>query len=267
MVSYRMEMTESNRYNTSDNPVLSRYAKVDADKDFSTILAAGGVKVTLNDVIIKTAIVFVLTVGAAVVGWNLAANAPIIWIVAAFIALGLGFANAMMRTVQPLLVMAYAAAEGVMLGGISHWYDAYAQASKYQGIVLQAVLGTLTAFAVMLVVYNTDLIKVNGRFLKVMVVSFISYFAIGIASVIAALFGVGGGWGFYGVSGWGLLLMLAGVLLASLTLLLDFEAIKQGIAAGAPERESWRMAFGLLVTLVWLYLEILRLLAIVNGRR
>ena len=83
-----------------------------------------------------------------------------------------------------------------------------------------------------------------------------------LVSLVAALFGVGGGWGFYGVSGWGLLLCAAGVLLASFTLLLDFEAIKQGVAMELPEKESWRMAFGLMVTLIWLYLEFLRLLAI-----
>jgi uncharacterized YccA/Bax inhibitor family protein len=85
--------------------------------------------------------------------------------------------------------------------------------------------------------------------------------------VVAAIFGVGGGWGFYGVGGLGLLLCAVGVLLASFSLMLDFEAIKQGIAMGAPERESWRMAFGLLVTLIWLYLEILRFLAIFSGGR
>ena len=86
------------------------------------------------------------------------------------------------------------------------------------------------------------------------------------ASLVGALFGVGGGWGFYGVGIWGLLLCAAGVLLASFMLMLDFDAIKQGINMGLPERESWRLSFGLLVTLVWLYLEILRLLSILAGR-
>ena len=87
------------------------------------------------------------------------------------------------------------------------------------------------------------------------------------ASFVGALFGVGGGWGFYGVGTIGLLLCLAGVLLAAFSLMLDFEAIKQGVAMGLPERESWRLSFGLLVTLVWLYLEILRFLAIFAAGR
>jgi uncharacterized YccA/Bax inhibitor family protein len=83
--------------------------------------------------------------------------------------------------------------------------------------------------------------------------------------LVAALFGVGGGWGFYGVGGIGLALCLFAVALAAFSLVLDFESIQQGIAYGLPERESWRMAFGLMVTLVWLYMEILRLLAILNS--
>ena len=127
-------------------------------------------------------------------------------------------------------------------------------------------IGTMTAFGVMLFLYGTGIVKVGSKFKKVMFAALISYGLIGIVSLIASLFGVGGGWGFYGVSGIGLLLCAAGVLLASFTLLLDFDAIKEGIAMGLPEKESWRMAFGLELTLIWLYLEILRLLAIVSGR-
>ena len=81
------------------------------------------------------------------------------------------------------------------------------------------------------------------------------------------MFGVGGGWGFYGVGTLGILLCAAGVLLAAFSLNLDFAAIEQGVKMGLPERESWRMSFGLLVTLIWLYLEILRMLAILAGSR
>jgi uncharacterized YccA/Bax inhibitor family protein len=99
-----------------------------------------------------------------------------------------------------------------------------------------------------------------------MAVALVSYLGIALVSLVAALFGVGGGWGFYGVGTLGLLLCAAGVALASFTLVLDFDAIQKGIEAGVPERESWRAAFGLMVTLVWLYLELLRFLAILNSR-
>jgi uncharacterized YccA/Bax inhibitor family protein len=222
-----------------------------------------GARVTLNDVIVKTGIMFVLVVIGAVAGWNTAETMPWIWIGAALVGLVLGLVNTFKRQVSPILVLAYALVEGVMLGGISYWYNTLAIANDYEGLVLQAVIGTMTAFGVMLLVYGTGLVKVNGRFAKIMIVAMISYGVIALASLVAALFGVGGGWGFYGVSGIGLLLCAFGVLLASFSLMLDFEAIKQGIGYGLPERESWRMGFGLLVTLIWLYLEILRMLAII----
>lgn len=229
---------------------------------FETITAGAGLRLTLNDVIVKTGLVFAVTVVFAVVGWNLVQPLPWIFLVAVFAALGVGLANAFMKKVSPALVLLYGVLEGIVVGAVSYLYNQMALASGYEGLVLQAVIGTMTAFGVMLLVYNTGLIKVNGRFAKVMLVAIISYAVIGIASLIAAMFGVGGGWGFYGVGTLGLILCALGVLLAAFTLLLDFEAIKQGIAMGVPERESWRMAYGLLVSLVWLYLEILRFLAI-----
>jgi len=132
-------------------------------------------------------------------------------------------------------------------------------------IIAQAVLGTFVAFAVMLLLYRTRIIKVNGTFMKVMLVAMVSYLAIALTSFVSALFGVGGGWGFYGVGGLGLLLCVAGVGLAALSLNLDFAAIEQGINEGLPAEYSWRMTFGLVVTMVWLYLEILRFLAILNS--
>jgi len=232
------------------------------DTTFEVMTAGAGLRVTLADVIVKGGILFAITVAFAVVGWNILPSAPWILIVAALGGLGLGLVNALKKKVSPPLIMLYAVLQGLFLGGISNWYNAYAQGNGYNGLVLQAVLGTMTAFGVMLLVYGTGVIKVNGKFAKIMMVALISYLVIGLASLVGALFGVGDGWGFYGVSGLGLILCAIGVLLAAFTLMLDFEAIKQGIAMGLPERESWRMAFGLLVTLIWLYLEILRFLAI-----
>ncbi len=262
-------MADTSRYKQSNNPILSKYEKVDADKDFAAIIANSGIgepKVTLNDVIVKTSIMFAITVVFAVIGWNVAADMPMIWIGAAIVGMVLGLVNAFKKKISVPLMLLYAVAEGVMLGGISNWYNEYAAAQNYQGLVLQAVIGTMTAFGVMLFLYATGIVKVGSKFKKVMLAALISYALIGLASLVASLFGVGGGWGFYGVSGIGLLLCAAGVLLASFTLLLDFDAIKQGIAMELPEKESWRMAFGLELTLIWLYLEILRLLAIVAGR-
>jgi uncharacterized YccA/Bax inhibitor family protein len=113
------------------------------------------------------------------------------------------------------------------------------------------------------VLYATGIIKVGNTFRRIMLVAIVSYAVLGFISLIAALFGVGNGWGFYGVGTIGIVFCVLGVALASFTLALDFDAISQAIRHGAPEREAWRLAFGLLVTLVWLYLELLRLLSII----
>jgi uncharacterized YccA/Bax inhibitor family protein len=223
-----------------------------------------GDRVTLDDVVVKTGINFAILLVGAVVGWQLVADFPFLVWSAALVGFGLAMVNIFKKQVSPALVLAYAAVEGVFLGGISRWYDVNFSSGD-GSLVLQAVTGTLVAFGVMLTLYATGVIKVGNRFRKVMMVALVSYAVIAVASLISSFFGVGGGWGFYGVDGIGLLLCAGAVLLASLTLALDFDSISQSIAAGVPERESWRLAFGLLVTLIWLYLEILRFLAILNS--
>ena len=231
--------------------------------------AGAGAAMTLSDVIVKTAISFGFLLVGAVIGWQLVTTSPLLFWGAMIGGLVLGLVNAFKREVSPPLVLAYAFVQGVFLGGISWTYDAWVQNvnPSYTGLVAQAVIATLVVFGVMLALYQSRIVKVNGTFMKVMMVGMISYLVIAIASVISSLFGVGGGWGFYGVGGLGIALMAFAVLLAAFSLMLDFEAINRGIAMGLPERESWRMAFGLLVTLIWLYLEILRLLAILASNR
>ncbi len=226
--------------------------------------------VTFADVMAKSGVLFVVVVLSAVVGWQLAnidGLGTIVVFVAIFATLGLGLTNAFKKVVSPPLVLAYALVSGIMLGAVSNWYNTLALSVNYEGLVLQAVLATMTTFGVMLLLYGTGIVKVNNRFMKVMIGAMAAYFVIAMASFVGAMFGVGGGWGFYGVGTLGLLLALAGVLLAAFSLMLDFEAIKQGIAMGLPERESWRLSFGLLVTIVWLYLEILRFLTLLAAGR
>lgn len=273
----------------SSNPVLSRYEKTDkagfaynegvtaytqaatggagaADVDaaFQQITAGGGARLTINDVIIKGLLIFAVTVVFAVAGWNLVASNPWILWVGLIGGLGLGLVNAFKKVPSPPLILLYAVFQGLMLGAISNWYNELALANEYPGIVLQAVIATMTTFGVMLTLYVTGIVKVTKKLQSIIIVAAVSYLVIGLASFVAAMFGVGDGWGFYGISGLGLIICVLGVLIAAFFLLLDFEAINQGIKLGAPERESWRMAFGLLVTLIWLYLEFLRLLSILS---
>ncbi|HEX6887904.1 MAG TPA: Bax inhibitor-1/YccA family protein [Candidatus Nanopelagicales bacterium] len=225
-------------------------------------------RMSLDDVIVRTGISLAVLIPFAWIGWMVTPSMPWLYVVAMLAGLGLGLVNTFKKVVSPALVLAYAAVEGLFLGGISWAYSNWAAASGYEGnLVSQAVIGTLVAFVVMLALYKSRIVKVNGRFMKVMMVAMVSYLVIALASFVSALFGVGNGWGFYGVGGLGILLCVVGVGLASFSLMIDFESITQGVRAGLPQREAWRMSFGLLVTLIWLYLEILRLLALIAASR
>lgn len=221
---------------------------------------------TLDDVVTKTAISFVVLVIGAGIGWVLTPAMPWLPLVAMLAALGVFLIGAFRKMPGAGVVLAYSALEGVALGGISMFYQDYVdQAGNGTNIIGQAVLGTLVAFAVMLFLYKSRIIKVNGTFVKVMMVAMVSYLVIAVASLIASFFGVGGGWGFYGVDGLGIILCVIGVALAAFSLNLDFAQIEQGINQGISHKYSWTMALGLVVTLVWLYLELLRFLAILNS--
>ncbi len=254
----------------SRNPVFGRdatFAREARVDDLEAIYRAPSAtatdmgRMTLNDVIVKTGIVFaVLLVGAAI-GWQVVSSTGLLMI-AMFAGLGLGLANSFARVVRPGMVLAYAAVQGVFVGGISRVYEDFGG----PGTVRNAVLGTLVAFAAMLFVYSSGRLRATPKFTRGLIIAGFAYLGVALVSLVAALFGVGGGLGFYGMGGLGILLCLAGVAMATLYLILDFDFIDRGIRNGAPERESWRAAFGLTVTLVWLYLELLRLLAILNRR-
>jgi uncharacterized YccA/Bax inhibitor family protein len=222
--------------------------------------AYSGARLTMDDVIVKTGTLFALLVAGAFVGWT----TPGLTFVAFFLGLGLAFANIFKKEVSPALVLAYGAAEGVFLGGLSKTFS-IVYADTAPNLVSQAVIGTLIVFGTMLFLYKSQIIKVNGRFKKVFMVAMVSYLVIAVASLISSFAGVGDGWGFYGVGGLGMLLCVAGVALASFSLVMDFEMISESIAQGVPEKEAWRLAFGLAITLVWLYTELLRLIAIFSG--
>jgi len=216
-------------------------------------------RMTIDDVVTRTGIMFTTLVVVGAVAWTLNLGTGAI-----FLGIFGGFALAMVNTfskkVRPALMLAYAGLEGLALGTISHYYN-----EIYPGIVSQALIGTLAAFAGVLIAYRSGRVRVTPQFTKMLMGAMIGYLILAVVSLFAGMAGVGGGLGFYGVSGLGLLLALAGVGLASVFLILDFDQIEKGIAAGLPEQESWRAAFGLMVTLVWLYMEVLRLISILRG--
>jgi uncharacterized YccA/Bax inhibitor family protein len=218
-------------------------------------------RMTIEDVVAKTGFLFAILVVVGALAWsaNLGQGALLFGFLGGFV---LAMIISFSKSIKPGLVVAYAALEGLALGTLSHFYE-----SLYPGIVSQAVIGTIAAFAGVLFMYRSGRLRATPQFTRAIMGAAIGYFILGFVSIIASFFGVGKGYGFYGVSGLGLLLAVAGVALASFFLVLDFDQIEKGVAAGVPEKESWRASFGLMVTIVWLYLEVLRLLSILRNNR
>jgi uncharacterized YccA/Bax inhibitor family protein len=166
------------------------------------------------------------------------------------VGLVLAMVNTFSKKVRPALVIAYAAAQGLALGTISAIYE-----SESDGIVGQAVIGTACAFGGVLLAYRSGKIRVTPKFTRILMGSLIGYFAF---SLISLFIGFPSGTP-------GMLISVGAVGLASMFIVMDLDQIEKGVAAKLPHEESWRMAFGLMVTLVWLYLEVLRLISILRG--
>jgi len=217
-------------------------------------------RMTLDDVVVRAAGLFAVLLVTAVPTYFVFKPGLGVVLGALFLGLGLGLVASFGKP-KPALMFAYAAVEGVLVGGVSYWYGA-----AYGGIVPQAILGTLAAFGSMLVLYKTGVIRNSPKFTKILIIAGVGYFVFGMANLLLSLGHVGGWQNVY--SGGGLFPILLsgfGVVLASLYLVLDFDFIEQGVRNGLPRAFAWTAAFGLVVTLVWLYLEILRLLALLRG--
>ena len=253
----------------SSNPVLGkafnqpRNMQVDQLEQSYNAPAASSMRtgrMTIEDVVAKTGFLFAILVVVGAFAWrsNLGTGALMLGFLGGFV---LAMVISFSKSIKPGLVVAYAAFEGLALGTLSSYYESY-----YPGIVSQAVIGTVAAFAGVLIMYRNGTLRATPQFTRALIGAAIGYFILGLVSLVASFFGVGQGYGFYGVSGLGLLLAVAGVAIASLFLVLDFDQIQKGVNNGVPEKESWRASFGLMVTIVWLYLEVLRLISILRNR-
>ncbi len=216
-------------------------------------------RMTLDDVVVRTGMLFAALLVTAVPTFLMRPGFGIV-IGAGLIGMVLAFAIGFMKKPNPPLMFGYALLEGVFVGGISSYYAG----AFGGGIIPQAVLGTLSAFATMLVLYKTGVIRNSPKFTKILTIAGVGYLVFGLVHFAGVMFGV---WDslYSGGGPLAILLGLAGVTLASLFLVLDFDFIEQGIRNGIPKPFAWTAAFGLMVTLVWLYLEILRLIAILRG--
>jgi uncharacterized YccA/Bax inhibitor family protein len=216
-------------------------------------------RMSYEDTIVKTVIALGVLVLGAVIGWNVPA---LMWlgVIAGFV---LALVNTFKKKPSAALVLAYAGMEGLFVGGISALYN-----SQWDGIVTQAVFGTLGVFAVTLLLFSFGKVRATPKLTRFFLVAMVGYLAFSLVNVGLMLFGVThSAFGLLNVTVFGIPLGVAigifVVLMAAYSLILDFDQIKTGVQRGAPRIYGWTAAFGLIVTLVWLYLEILRILAIV----
>ncbi|WP_432558948.1 Bax inhibitor-1/YccA family protein [Granulicoccus sp. GXG6511] len=220
---------------------------------------------TFDDVVTKTGIMLGIVVIVAAAAFffmpiNLLMPATI---GAALATVVLTFIVAFRRAISPGLVFLFAIVEGVFVGGMSKVFETF-----YPGIVVQAVFATFVAAALTLAAYKFFNIRVTPKFTKVIVIATIAFAVVTLLNFGLALAGVNGGAGLglrSGVTGEVSLLAIGvsalAVVLAVLNLILDFDYIERGVQMGAPASQSWKAAFGLTVTLVWLYIEMLRIIS------
>ena len=217
-------------------------------------------RVTLDDVVMKTLGLFsiVVLVGAATwftVAGRTTLSLPLM-LAGMFGGLGVGLLIAFKKTISVPLIVLYAALEGLLVGAISQVF-----ASQYEGLVTTAVVATVCTFAGMLLGYKSGLIKVTDKSRRIFGMAIMGYLLFGLVNVVVAFMGYGSGFGIGGKGPMGIAISVLGVGLASYSLAIDFDSVDRAVKAQMPEKYSWLLAHGFIVTLVWLYLEFLRLLA------
>ncbi len=219
-------------------------------------------RLTYDDVIVKTGGLLALLVVVAAATWFVA---PGLWPIGMIVGLVLGLVNAFKKSPSPALIVAYTVAQGVFLGGISLAFQNMTfDGTSVQPIVLQAVLGTMATFGAALFLFKSGRVRVTPKFTRWLLISMVGYLAFSLLNFVLSFFMASEGFGPLRNGPVGILVGLFAVGLAAASLIMDFDAIKRGVEQGVPAKFAWTAAFGLIVTLVWLYLEILRLLAIFN---
>ncbi|HEU4668470.1 MAG TPA: Bax inhibitor-1/YccA family protein [Arthrobacter sp.] len=224
-------------------------------------------RMTFDDVIVKTAACLgVVVAGAAVTMFVSMGLASLLMIVGALGGFVLALVNTFKKQPSPALILAYAGLEGLFLGGLTRILDA-----QFPGVGLQAVIGTLSVFAVTLVLFKSGKVRATPRAMRFFMIAIIGYAVFALINMVMMWtgavqepFGLRTSVEIFGIP-LGVFIGLLAIGLAAFSLIMDFTSIEEGVRSGAPQRFSWTAAFGLTVTLVWLYVEIIRLLAILRG--
>lgn len=242
------------------NPALN-------DKIFRGLPGALGETMTLEGTVNKTGILLLCAIATAAWTWHLARNPDtlpmdyLLLLVGAFGGLIVALVTVFKKAWSPVTAPVYALLEGLVLGGLSATLEI-----RYPGIAIESVCLTFGTLLVLLLAYRSGMIRVTQKFRLGVVAATGAIFLFYLAEMILGFFGIH----FVTINGSGPIgigISLVIVCVAALNLVLDFDFIERGVAAGAPKFMEWYGAFGLMVTLVWLYLEMLRLLAKTRGRR
>jgi uncharacterized YccA/Bax inhibitor family protein len=234
-------------------------------QDGATAYAQPGTRrITVDDVVLRTAITLGVVGVFAAIGWLVLPNTVAIGVAvaAAMVGLVLGLVISFAGIKNPALILTYAAAEGLFLGVISEAYN-----GQYSGIVIQAVVGTFGVFFGMAVLYKLKVVRATPTFVKWVVGALIGVMALMLVNFLLAVFGVNDGAGLELRSGGtvSILFSLLCIGIAALTFVLDFKTVEDLVASGADQKWAWYASFGIVVGLVWLYLEILRLLGAIRN--
>ncbi|MBO4208712.1 Bax inhibitor-1/YccA family protein [Micromonospora echinofusca] len=215
---------------------------------------------SIDDVVVKTVTLLGILGLSAAAAWVLVPDAlvGVAWIGAAIVGLALGLVISFSRMANPALVVAYSVVEGVFVGMVSKAFE-----SLYNGIVLQAVVATFGVFFLMAMLYKVRAIRATPKFVRGVTAAIVGLFAVMLINLVLALFGFDTGLRSGGPLAIGFSLVC--IVVASLSFVLSFHEVEEGVRMGLPQRYSWTAAFGILVSLVWLYIEILRLLSYFQG--
>ena len=246
-------------FTKTSNPVFSQERLQNVAREF-----AGEGVMTVKGVATKTLLLFLLVFLKGSITWKLFAAGSTalmpLMIGGGIGALVLGFLTVFKANIAYILAPLYAICEGLLLGALSAMYEA-----QFHGIVSLAMFSTFAVSAVIFFCYRFGILRASSTFVKV-----ISFATLGIGvfyliSIVASLFGANVS--VFSLGKVGLIIQAIIVIVAALNLVLDFNSIEAGVESEAPAQMEWYSAFGLMVTLIWIYLEILRLIALFAGRR
>jgi uncharacterized YccA/Bax inhibitor family protein len=247
----------------SSNPVLGRLGEVERAEGRVLGVEPTTRPMTVDDVVIRTVALLVLTTAVAALSWAFIRSGAGIGFALIGSSLGglvLALVISFKRITNPLVIAAYAVLQGLLLGVASRTFN-----DLYPGIVIQAVVGTLAVFLGMAVLYKARVIRATPRFTRFVIGALIGVVGLSLVNLVVYLFSGRQGLEVYtqdGEVGWlPIVFSLVCIGVGALTFILDFDAVEQGVRAGLPQRYAWYCAFGLLVGLIYLYWQILRLLS------